>query len=504
MSIQNGVAPRVFVSYSWTSDGHAAWVMDLASRLRTDGVDVILDRWDLLPGQDKFVFMEKMVSDASVDKVIVICDGRYARKADAREGGVGTESTIISQQIYEQSDARRFVAVIAECDAEGKPFLPIFLKSRIYFDLSDPRRFESGYEDLIRDLCGRPRHAKPPLGKLPTFLLEEGRRPAATTYARRAFEDAVLRDRRHAPGLARDYLIALEGEWSALSQALKNDLETASSGDEESDFRQSKIWQRCEELLPLRDEFTDFVAFAAQYGGDRRIFDELPFFFERCLRLCRSNSQKLEHQFVAFALKESFLYALVVLIAAERFEAASTLLSRYYRDSSNDTYHNGGLARFGVFDAGFELLESGWLSGLNQIHGKQNWFSVEGKIFETRAADNRAHPLVSFQSLQEVDFLLHWRWAMNAKLDTYGKRWWPSTVYGYFQHREIPLEICVRARSKGYFDLFRLLLGVAGKQELQERSQSLVEGKFAALKDGWGSNEQRFEKLTNFEQLDTV
>jgi hypothetical protein len=504
MSIPLHIAPRVFVSYSWTSDGHAAWVMELAARLRTDGVDVILDRWDLLPGQDKFAFMEKMVSDASVDRVVVICDQRYAQKADARQGGVGTESTIISQQIYEQSDSRRFVAVVAEFDDDAKPFLPVFLKGRIYFDLSDPRRYESAYEDLVRDLCGRPRHAKPPLGKLPTFLLEEGRRPAATTYARRAFEDAVLHDRRHASGLARDYLIALEGEWSALSEALRDDLKSQPSEKEENDFQTLKIWQRCEELLPLRDEFTDFVAFSAQYGGDRRIFDELPLFFERSLRFCHPNSQRPENQLVAFALKESFLYSLVVLIAAERFEAAGALLSRYYRDSSNDTYRNSGLTRFGVFDAGFELLIDGWHLGLHQLYGDQNWGSAEAKVFQARSTDNRAHPLVSFEALQEVDFILSWRQALDANHDRYDKRWWPCMVHNYFQHRDTPLEICVRARSKSYFQMFRLLLGVGSKEEMQERSQIILKDGFAPLKDGWGDYERRFEKITNFSQLDVI
>ena len=499
---QNISAPRVFVSYSWTSDGHAAWVMDLATRLRTDGVDVILDRWDLLPGQDKFLFMEQMASDASVDKVVVVCDHRYAQKADSREGGVGTESTIISQQIYEQSDAGRFVAVVAECDNDGKPFLPIFLKAKIYFDLSDPRRFESSYEDLIRDLCGRPRHAKPPIGKLPTFLLEEGRRPAATTYARRAFEDAVLHDRRHAAGLARDYLIALEGEWEALSQALKNDLANISRNNQQIEIEKSKadkIWGRCEELLPLRDEFTDFVAFAAQYGGDRRIFDEFSLFFERSLRLCRA--QRVENQLIAFALKEALLYALVVLIAAERFEAAAAILSRYYRNPSEDNRDTNGLVRFGVFYAHVERLREGLTLGLDELYGKHRWISVEGQTLKARASDNWMHPLVTFESLQEVDFVLHWRWLLDARLERYGKKWWPSTVHGYFEHREIPLALCIRARSKNYFREFKMLLGVESKQELQMRSQSLLDENIAVLKDGWNGS---FSQITDFAQLDTI
>jgi hypothetical protein len=44
--------PRVLVSYSWSSPTHQAWVLALAEKLTGHGVHVILDKWDLAPGQD--------------------------------------------------------------------------------------------------------------------------------------------------------------------------------------------------------------------------------------------------------------------------------------------------------------------------------------------------------------------------------------------------------------------------------------------------------------------
>jgi hypothetical protein len=49
-ALQNeGVAtePRVFMSYSHDDDEHRDWVLQLSSRLRGNGVDVCLDRWDV-------------------------------------------------------------------------------------------------------------------------------------------------------------------------------------------------------------------------------------------------------------------------------------------------------------------------------------------------------------------------------------------------------------------------------------------------------------------------
>ncbi len=54
-------SPKVFISYSWSSSQHEAFVMELAEKLMADGVQVILDKWDLREGHDKYVFMETMV-----------------------------------------------------------------------------------------------------------------------------------------------------------------------------------------------------------------------------------------------------------------------------------------------------------------------------------------------------------------------------------------------------------------------------------------------------------
>lgn len=90
---------KVFISYSWSNATHENWVIDLATELRNSGVDVILDKWDLKEGHDSISFMEKMVTNPDVKKVIIISDKQYANKADGRDGGVGTETQIISKEI---------------------------------------------------------------------------------------------------------------------------------------------------------------------------------------------------------------------------------------------------------------------------------------------------------------------------------------------------------------------------------------------------------------------
>ena len=109
-----GKTPKVFISYSWTSEEYRESVIALATQLCHDGVDVVLDVWDLKTGQDKYVFMEQSVTDPSIDYVLILCDKKYAEKANSRQGGVGDETAIISAKVYGKVSQEKFIPVIME------------------------------------------------------------------------------------------------------------------------------------------------------------------------------------------------------------------------------------------------------------------------------------------------------------------------------------------------------------------------------------------------------
>src|ERR1039457_7064826 len=123
--------PKVFISYSWTSPGHQERVRQWAERLVQDGIDVVLDVYDLKEGHDKYSFMERMVTDPNVTHVLVVCDKAYSEKADAKKAGVGTESQIISREVYEKVEQSKLIPVVCEF-VDGEPTLPTFFKSRIW------------------------------------------------------------------------------------------------------------------------------------------------------------------------------------------------------------------------------------------------------------------------------------------------------------------------------------------------------------------------------------
>lgn len=143
---------KVFISYSWVPESNKSWVANLAKRLESDGVEVIIDYKDLKLGYDVYAFMQRTVNDDTIDKVLIICNSGYKYKADHKQGGVGDESAIITPQIYGNAAQRKFIPVVNEKDENGKPFLPNYLSSRMYADLTD---FETGYKILLENISER-------------------------------------------------------------------------------------------------------------------------------------------------------------------------------------------------------------------------------------------------------------------------------------------------------------------------------------------------------------
>lgn len=76
-------SPKIFISYSWKPMAHKEKTQKLAERLESDGVNVIIDIWNLGEGQDKYKFTEQMVNNPHVKKVLIICNKEYTEKANA-------------------------------------------------------------------------------------------------------------------------------------------------------------------------------------------------------------------------------------------------------------------------------------------------------------------------------------------------------------------------------------------------------------------------------------
>jgi len=156
-------APRVFVSYSHDSQAHKDWVLKLATRLVANGVDVILDQWDLSLGGDLPRFMEAGLVGAN--RILAVCTSAYTEKANMGSGGVGYEKMILTAQLMQDTSSERIIPVVR--DNEAKPPVPTFLASKVYVDFRDDAIYESSYAELVREIHGHKIRPRPRLGTDP-------------------------------------------------------------------------------------------------------------------------------------------------------------------------------------------------------------------------------------------------------------------------------------------------------------------------------------------------
>lgn len=154
--------PTAFISYSHDSPEHKRWVLEFAGELRSNGVDVIIDTWDLRPGDDVPKFMERGVQDSN--RVLMICTEKYVAKANDGVGGVGYEAMIVTSELVRDLGTAKFIPIIRQ--NTGRPEVPTSVSTRRYVDLSDGDNRAAEMDRLLRDLHSVPPE-KPPLGRSP-------------------------------------------------------------------------------------------------------------------------------------------------------------------------------------------------------------------------------------------------------------------------------------------------------------------------------------------------
>jgi len=176
-------SPIVFISYSHDSDAHKEWVRELATDLRDRyGIDVILDQWEIGPGDDVPKFMEQSVKRAL--RVLMVCTEPYVRKADDGKGGAGYEAMVVTGELVADLGTRKFIPLMRQ--PGGTQTLPTCVSTRFYVDFSNEEMLEEKLEELARSIHKSPKFEKPSLGTNPFGAAASV--PDPTIYGEAVFE----------------------------------------------------------------------------------------------------------------------------------------------------------------------------------------------------------------------------------------------------------------------------------------------------------------------------
>lgn len=162
--------PKVFISYSHDSEEHKNWVYQFSCQLVENGVEVLLDQWDIKLGSNILKFMENGLAES--DRVLVICTDNYNNKSNNGAGGVGYEKNILTAELFHAQDTKKFIPCIRGVTTAGLR-APVFLGGRAYIDFTDDSEFEINLRQLLHELFEIPLKPKPALGKNPFIQTAE-------------------------------------------------------------------------------------------------------------------------------------------------------------------------------------------------------------------------------------------------------------------------------------------------------------------------------------------
>lgn len=460
-------SPRLFISYSWSSDDHQKWVIDLATALREAGVDVVLDKWDLREGHDAHHFMEKMVSDVEIKKVVMVCDRAYAAKANDRSGGVGTETQIISAELYSKQEQDKFVAVLSEKDEKGNAYLPVYYRSRIYIDLSSADVYARNFEQLLRWAYDKPMYVKPELGKIPAFLSEGADKPtlATTALLQRAL-DAIRNNRVHRAGALAEYLERFAAGMNAFELSA------------ESVEHDEKVLSSIEAFLPYRNELIEVFSALASYGISEDEERAVQSFLEQLYPLMYSpklgfSYSEWDWDGFRFIVHEIILYLVTVFLRYERFAFVGQILRHPYYVANS---LSGGGETVGITDF-YKDMKS-----LERRNYRLNLrrVSVRADVLFERSKSSG----LSFEQLMQAEFILFMRDCVDVLRDKGYQSWWPVSLV--YRQTHSSFEVFARSLSSQYFAKVRQMFDIEGVKDLEPVFAGFSSGKLRAPSWGYG------------------
>jgi TIR domain len=472
--IAEEAVPKIFISYRWSSPEHIAWVLNFATSLRGDGIDVKLDRWDLRPGQDALAFMESMVVDETIQKVLIISDKGYAERANDRSGGVGIEAQIISPKIYESTSQEKFAAILLELDNDGRPVLPSFLASRIFFDFTTDDSRAQNYEEVVRWIFGKPIDLRPPIGVRPQYLEGELRSPIALAHpiSRGGLD--------RSPATISSAFQILE---TISDEAIKLVLDVVNHPDQLEEIYQSIL-----RTVTLREEVYRAIKIVLG-SGDTKSFEKIHGCFEGLLKywdyspMNRSYSP-LDNDALRFFTHDCFVGFISLAIDNRQFSELSEFLTTpFYRPKQDGK--TGEAVSYTYLQAHLDSLD------YRNREKNLNRLSLHADLI----AETHERSVVTLEKFLEADLILYLRGLIAPRF-----RWYPVSAI-WFSRSFGATKLFARAQSSKFYNSLKPLLLDIEPNQLRATLAPYISGEQKILRVDY--NELPVATLLNLDNLAT-
>lgn len=436
--------PKVFISYAWGREEYKEKVLMFATELLNDGIEVILDQWSLEEGNDLINFMEKTVTDPTITNVLILLDPEYKQKANTRLGGVGTETQIISTEVYNKVDQTKFLPIVFEREKDGTISKPQYLVSRFHFDLSEKKNYDNEYKRLVRTLYGRKTIKKPEVGQKPSWVDEDFSVPVRVKIE---FEDLKKRE---TDNIQKD-------KFQIYLNSLKKEI---------IDFRSKEIIaesMNTEEYITLydstriiRDKFLELIKYR-NYVPEA--FKKIAIFLEESHYEINKKFEK-DRIILRTLLHEIFLYTIAIYLKNNDYDSLAYTLGKTYFE----TFYSN------TVDKGFNLFYTHNTS-LDEAMCKKN-----KKTYYSGTAEYWLNS-INIDICNKNEFIFADILCYNASMimENYkNERYWFPLTYIYGD--ELFKRFCIQLKSKEYLEVAAKIFGF-NKVENFKNKLSQIENK---------------------------
>ena len=454
--MENSNHPVVFISYARTNAQHIERIVNFANKLRDHGIDAKLDEWDLKVGNDIYYFMEEKIK-SEAEYILLILNNEFVEKADNRKGGVGNEIQLISEEVYDDVKQEKVIPIVWEHDNEGNPYLPRFLKSRYYIDLSSEEKMGENYELLLRTLYNKPKNPKAELGEMPKWLNNTNRTYSNTSNILSNFDYQLENHPERLDSIIEEffeyyyeYLKEFEIEFS----------------DSTSITIANEIYENLEKYEILKHDLEEFLEKIFKTGKYQKFdIDILIEFLTKTYSLTKINETDKKYNrytFVTFdfILREIFLYFVAYGLKHKNYDILGDLFySPYYLDDEFD--YNNGIYHYVNLDNRGSIHTSEILDVYYKNEKEMNLISPIGKLLLKRIPHN-----LTKEYLIDADLLCCYiSYIDYDKFEKYG--WFPYTHI--YKHRNEPYNLFRKLTSKKFFNSVKTMFDVNSVEEFKHK-----------------------------------